>query len=514
MNKKVLSIISFLLAAIMMVSVFGISVSAVDLKRPVMESIKANATSVTFKWSDTNEYLTGYALYRKPATSTGKWSRIKTVTNVASTSYTDKTVSPGNEYYYTIKTYYTSGGKTVYSKSCGDYKVKTIPSKPSFSLVGNYGTGVYMKWNAFSDASGLVIYRSLKGTKGTWTRIQTIKSNKAGYYVDPNVKIGTKYYYLLKTYKTVSGKNYYSDISVVYPKKISDVSAPENLKVESTLSGIKVTYDRVLGTQGYRIYRKNLEDGTDWVKKTLYSDKITEYLDETAKEGVRYVYTVKSFKTVSGKTYFSKSADYFYFEAESGERLAETRFKNILESDKFTFAFEKKEDLNDTDLTVSFSFSKSGKKLACDFSAIGVSGRFINNGEKCYILVPSLKKYFETKESVSVDEIYREVGNLDGVFVSKDDNAEYGGAKYICEEYNNNGTITRFYFSKTDKTLKFIEVINSFTSIPEVVTVKKLEKTVDESVFTIPKDYTELSSTILDTLMKSYDFADIFNSFI
>lgn len=65
----------------------------------------------------------GYAIYRKNAS--GKWKRLGTTTSAKSVSYTDKDVSRGKKYTYTVRAYRKEGKKTVYSS----YQKKGISVK-------------------------------------------------------------------------------------------------------------------------------------------------------------------------------------------------------------------------------------------------------------------------------------------------------------------------------------------------------------------------------------------------
>ena len=311
MKKRIFSVISMVLVLAVLFSAFaGITVSAVELTRPKVTSVTTDCASVTIKWTyeDEEDVPVSFLIYRKDAKDGAKWSRVG-VTKADATAYKDKTVKPEKSYYYTVKAYYKSAKGTQYlSKSSGDYLIKTVPAKPDYKLISNCGTGVVMQWAERKDATGVVLYRSPTAAKGSWTRIATIKSNKAGQFIDTKVNIGEKYYYCMKVYKTVNGKNYYSDISKIYKKIISDVAVPETLETESTSEGVLFSYSKVPGTQGYAVYRRDAGQ-SNWQRiATQKSVNKLQYLDKTVEAGKKYYYTVKSYKTVNGKTVYSAGA--------------------------------------------------------------------------------------------------------------------------------------------------------------------------------------------------------------
>lgn len=314
MKKKIISVISIVLALMTMMSVFSATIaSAAETittdERPVINSISATIDTVTLEFEyDDSDFQT--LVYRKEAKSGAKWGRIA-VLPAGVDSYKDKKVAPGKTYYYTVKAYYKAKDGTQYiSKSAGDYKVTTTLAKPEFSLISNMGKGVVMQWKQRSDATGFVIYRSTTGKTGSYKAIATIKSNKAGQYIDTKVNIGSTYYYCFKAYKTISGVSYYSSASKVHKKIISDVSAPQNFKVVVMEDGIHISYDKVPGVLGYSIYRREVgAKKWDKIAQPTSVNKLS-FVDTTAETGKTYQYTVKSYKTVNGKTKSSTSAPY------------------------------------------------------------------------------------------------------------------------------------------------------------------------------------------------------------
>ncbi|MBE6783776.1 MAG: fibronectin type III domain-containing protein [Ruminococcaceae bacterium] len=339
MKKKFLSSISVILVLAIMLSAFtGITASALTLSRPKVTGISTDCASVTVKWEYDNQdgIPVVFLVYRKDATDGASWSRVG-VTKTGADSFTDKTVKPGKSYFFTVKAYYKAEDGTKYlSKSSGDYSIKTVPAKPVFKLISNCGAGVVMQWEERSDATGFTIYRSPTAAKGSWTKIATVRSNKAGQFIDTKVNIGETYYYLFKAYKTINGTNYVSDISKIHKKVISDVAVPENLNAQPTSEGILFSYDKVPGTSGYAVYRRDAGQN-NWKRiATQKSVNKLEWLDKTAEAGKTYYYTVKSYKTVNGNTSYSPGAQSVPATATTGMSsinvsVSEIRFSELLE---------------------------------------------------------------------------------------------------------------------------------------------------------------------------------------
>lgn len=310
MKKKIISVISFIMAFLMIASTFVVASAASTVKVDGTEitELRATCTSVTVKWEEHNDEDMTFLVYRSTTGKAGSWKRLGQ-TKAGAVSYTDKKVDPNKTYYYTVKAYLVYDGTTYVSDSCPKKKIKTGLEAPEFSLCGNGGKGVVMKWDKRNDASGFIIYKSTTGKAGSWSKLKVINSGKAGSYTDSKVEIGKTYYYCIKATKTIGNKLYASPASKAYKMVIMDVAVPQNLSAVAKDDGIYVSYDKVPGTQGYYIYRSETGKAGSWTKiGTTKSNSDTTFADRKAEKDVLYYYTVKSFKTVNGKTKASASA--------------------------------------------------------------------------------------------------------------------------------------------------------------------------------------------------------------
>ncbi len=310
MKKKLISVLSFIMVLLTFVSSVAIAsaASTVTVPAPEVTELKATCTSVTIKWEEHNDEDMTFLVYRSATGKAGTWKKL-TQTKAGAVSYTDKTVQPGKTYVYTVKSYLVYDGTTYLSDMSGKHKIKTGLEKPVFSLCGNGGKGVVMKWDKRNDASGFIIYKSLTGKAGSWSRLKVVNSGKAGTYTDSKVEIGKTYYYCIKATKTIGDKLYASPSSKAYKMVIMDVAVPQNLSAVAKDDGVYFSFDKVPGTAGYYIYRSETGVAKTWTKiATTKSNNDTTFADRTAEEGKIYYYTAKSYKTVNGKTKASASA--------------------------------------------------------------------------------------------------------------------------------------------------------------------------------------------------------------
>lgn len=310
MKKKLLSVLSIVLVLLTVFSTVAVvsAATTVEVPAPVVTELRATCTSVTIKWEEHNDEDMTFLVYRSATGKAGTWKRLAQ-TKAGATSYTDKTVAPGKTYVYTVKSYLVYDGTTYLSQMSGKHTIKTVLERPVFSLCGNGGKGVVMKWDKRNDASGFIIYKSLTGKAGSWSRLKVINSGAAGTYTDTKVEIGKTYYYCIKATKTIGGKLYASPSSKAYKMVIKDVAVPQNLSAVAKDDGVYFSFDKVPATAGYYIYRSETGKAKTWTKiATTKSNNTTQYADRTAEEGKIYYYTVKSYKTVNGKTKASASA--------------------------------------------------------------------------------------------------------------------------------------------------------------------------------------------------------------
>ncbi len=146
-------------------------------------------------------------------------------------------------------------------------------------------------WNEFH------IFRKAPGEK-YWYRLKytsVLDSGDSQYlHFDRTAKPGVKYVYTVRVYdnRISSYVSYYDTKGL----QVGQISTPKLYSATNTSSGIKVSWEYNYAAQGYYIYRKTA--GTGWVKiGTVYrSDEVgAVYTDKTAKSGVTYYYTVRSF---------------------------------------------------------------------------------------------------------------------------------------------------------------------------------------------------------------------------
>lgn len=179
--------------------------SSSKLSTPSLESVSSTGySSLKLTWKKVSG-AEGYVIYRK--NSSDKWERIAKLESGKTVTYKDTKLTTGKTYTYTVRAYKKVNGKTAMSGYARKgISGQPIPAKPSLSLEWKSSTSVKMSWKKVSGASGYVIYRATSSSR-EYARIKKITSGSTLSFTDKGLKSGKIYYYKIRAYRTVDGKN-------------------------------------------------------------------------------------------------------------------------------------------------------------------------------------------------------------------------------------------------------------------------------------------------------------------
>ena len=257
----------------------------VNLPTPQITSLSNTTGGIKISWNKVDGAY-GYRLYYKPAS--GGWKRFKDTT---ATSFTDSGVVPNKTETYTIRCI-DKNGKTVSGFNSKGWSKKYTPVAPTITRLSNTSKGVSVTWNKIAGVYG---YRLYQKTSNGWKRI---KDTTATSYTDSAVSANQRKTYTIrcidKNGKTVSGFN-----SKGWSKKYTPV-APTISKLDNTSGGIKLSWNKIAGVYGYRLYYKTSSGGWKRFKDTT----ATSFTDSGVSPNRTETYTIrcidKNGKTVSG----------------------------------------------------------------------------------------------------------------------------------------------------------------------------------------------------------------------
>lgn len=266
------------------------AVSNMYLDAPVIKSIARDYTGVTFSWNKVVG-AEGYRVYRKAAGATG-WTYIETVGSDI-LKYTDTGAENGKRMHYAVRAQSANGISTYISKSV----IFVAAPKLTTSNVSN---GIQLKWDANPVADSYRIYRKVKSTD-SWAYQTTVKGTS---YLDKTAKAGTTYRYTIKA--NYGGVYSYYKTSGWAVRRLT---TPVLKEAKNGNGFVLVTWNKVAGATGYRVYRK-ANDASSWTY--LGNVGSTSFKDKDVKNKINYTYTIRAYYGTSLSSFNSKGVSVKY----------------------------------------------------------------------------------------------------------------------------------------------------------------------------------------------------------
>ena len=290
-------IIPLLLSVIMTVgtaTAVPFTASAVETNAPVVSAQSAKTSLATPKISKAESVYGGVKLtwskvkgaekYRVYYKGSKSWTRLADTT---STAYTDKAVSSGKNYTYTVRCI-SADAKRFTSGYNGKGKSIKYVAAPEISKAESVNGGVKISWNKSNGAEKYRVY--YKGSNG-WTRLADTTSTA---YTDKAVSSGKNYTYTVRCIN--SSANKFTSGYNGKGKSIKYVAAPKISKAEATYNSVKISWGKVNGAEKYRVYYKSRKGWTRMVDTTS-----TSYIDNKVSSGKTYIYTVRCINSSANK---------------------------------------------------------------------------------------------------------------------------------------------------------------------------------------------------------------------
>ncbi|MGN0527324.1 MAG: hypothetical protein ACI4IF_07800 [Acutalibacteraceae bacterium] len=223
-----------------------------------------------------------YIISRKENTSDAEFEKIATITD-GTFIFLDETAESGVQYVY-----------SVYAV-CGEFQTPTCYSsvacrigEPQNLKAENKYNGVNVSWDAVKGAEYYIVeYKAYGKDFAEYARV----TQNECFVASPSDGRTSKYKITAVCGDIVGEPS--EELAVYY------MEAPE-LQLQSTASGVKITWEQTYSAEDYILYRK---DGSSWKKIKTYNtdeaDPETDtftYIDTSAKTGgTTYTYTIKTY---------------------------------------------------------------------------------------------------------------------------------------------------------------------------------------------------------------------------
>ena len=241
--------------------------------------------------------VSGATKYRVYYKGSKGWTKMVDTT---STSYTDKDVSSGRNYTYTVRCISDDGKsfESGFNPKGSSIRYNQAPKILETNVVNG---GIKVIWETENNTN----YRLYCKTEGKgWTKVC---DSKTGVVTHKNLQPNKTYTYTVRAISS-DAKKYLSGYDPV-GMSAKYVATPKISKTEVTYDGVKLTWNKVAGAEKYRVYYK---DGEGWNK--LADTTGNSYLDmglvsrelsikDNSVNG-QYIYTVRCISS-NGKVFQS-----------------------------------------------------------------------------------------------------------------------------------------------------------------------------------------------------------------
>ena len=249
-----------------------------QLATPQITKFESTDQGVKITWNAVSGAY-GYRVFYKGSSG---W---KGMDNVTTNTYIDEDVRIGGTYTYTVRCMDKDGSFVSSYNNTGwtyTYQPKQLDT-PQITKFESPDQGVKITWNAINGAYGYRVF--YKGSSG-WKGMDNVTTNT---YVDEDVRVGGTYTYTVRCVdqngKFTSG---YNDNGWTYTYQPKQLDTPQITGFQSTAQGVKITWNKVSGAYGYRVFYKG---SSGW--KGMDNVTTNTYLDTDVRNGGTYIYTVR-----------------------------------------------------------------------------------------------------------------------------------------------------------------------------------------------------------------------------
>ena len=238
--------------------------------------------------------------------------------NVKRSSYTaaslanlDKALQNAKNIYFNVEAgdAQVKAAVTALNTALGSLKSNaTITAAPKAPAGVKAASAAYNKvkvsWSKVSGATGYEVLQYNSSTK-KYSRAALVKGTS---YTKSGLKTGTKYSFRVRAYKTAGGKTVYSPYSNTVSAKPTLARVTKVKTKNNAGRNARITWKRVAGANGYKIYRATKKKGKYRAVKTLKSGRTVKFTNKKLKKGKRYYYKVRAYRNIGKKKVYGKSS--------------------------------------------------------------------------------------------------------------------------------------------------------------------------------------------------------------
>lgn len=257
---------------------------------------------IKMSWAKRTD-ISGVRIFRSTSKN-GEYTLIADLTENGVSSYLDTDVEGKKTYYYKFSRYLIANGEEYSTTSSAKSVACTmiVLSAPSnLSAKINSLTAITVSWNAVSDATYYIVeYKNGNEWKVYATTSSTSKKISS-------LGAGQKYSFRVKASNGIVEGPY--STAIIKKTAVPTPSAP---KASIASKGIKLSWSKVSGASGYKIYRANSKNGSYKLVKTIKKGSTKTWTDKSVKKKKGYYYKLVAYQKKGGKTYSSAKSSAKY----------------------------------------------------------------------------------------------------------------------------------------------------------------------------------------------------------
>ena len=171
---------------------------------------------------------------------------------------------------------------------------------------------IKISWKKVTNASGYEIFQYNSKTK----KYKKIGSTTKISYTKKGLKTGTVYKFKVRAYRKESGQTVRGKFSSVVSAKpaLSKVAGFKKGKIKK--KSISMSWKKVSGANGYRVFRAASKKGKYKVIKTITKGKIVKFTDKRVKSRKNYYYKIRAYRKVGKKKVYGGYSKIIKFRAK------------------------------------------------------------------------------------------------------------------------------------------------------------------------------------------------------
>ena len=225
-------------------------------------------------------------------------NRYYSTQNNTKTDTFDLNLAKGDYYIKITSSLNKSAPMATYCMKLSQNTIK-VPDVSGMKAVATTAQAIKLTWNKVPNATGYVLYIYNKSSK-KWERVAVTKNNM---YVVTKLNHGEAYAFTARAYRTVNGKNYYSQSFKNY--KTSTKPAAVSFWVNSkSRNNATISWNKVNGATSYVVYYKSSPNGA-WKRIAHVNNRTTSFTKSGLPSGSTGYFTVRAYRTYEGKSYGS-----------------------------------------------------------------------------------------------------------------------------------------------------------------------------------------------------------------